>query len=117
MNSILESWQEITETIRRHKLRTFLTGLGIWWGVFMLVMLMGSGKGLRNGVFAQLGDQAVNSIYIWGQRTSLPYAGFQPGRSIDLTTDDVRAIRSGFAKEVEYGRDFKSCPFFNGVNY
>ncbi|MEN0045629.1 MAG: ABC transporter permease [Bacteroidota bacterium] len=102
MNSIFESWQEITETIRRHKLRTFLTGLGIWWGVFMLVMLMGSGKGLKNGVFGQLGDQALNSIYIWGQRTSLPYAGFQPGRNINLTTDDVRAIRSGFDKEVEY---------------
>ncbi|MEM8525550.1 MAG: ABC transporter permease [Bacteroidota bacterium] len=102
MNSIFEGWQEITETIRRHKLRTFLTGLGIWWGVFMLVMLMGSGKGLKNGVFSQIGDQAVNSIYIWGQRTSLPYAGFQPGRSVNLNTDDVQAIRSGFSKEVEY---------------
>lgn len=102
MNSIFESWQEITETIRRHKLRTFLTGLGIWWGVFMLVMLMGSGNGLKNGVFSQIGDQALNAIYIWGQRTSLPYAGFQPGRQINLTTDDVKAIKNGFAKEVEY---------------
>ncbi|MEM1328332.1 MAG: ABC transporter permease [Bacteroidota bacterium] len=102
MRNLLENWQEITETIRRHKLRTFLTGLGIWWGVFMLVMLMGSGAGLKNGVFSQLGGQAMNAIYIWGQRTSLPYAGFQPGRYVSLTTDDVRAIRSGFDAEIEY---------------
>jgi putative ABC transport system permease protein len=102
MRNLFENWQEITETIRRHKLRTFLTGLGIWWGVFMLVMLMGSGAGLKNGVFGQLGDRAMNAIYIWGQRTSLPYAGFQPGRIVNLTTDDVRAIRTGFATEIEY---------------
>ncbi|MEM9846322.1 MAG: ABC transporter permease [Bacteroidota bacterium] len=102
MNRLFESWQEITETIRRHKLRTFLTGLGIWWGVFMLVMLMGSGNGLKTGVFGQIGEQAMNSIYIWGQSTSLPYAGFQPGRRVSLTTDDVLAIKSGFTEEVEY---------------
>ncbi|MEM9887971.1 MAG: ABC transporter permease [Bacteroidota bacterium] len=102
MNNIFESWQEITETIRRHKLRTFLTGLGIWWGVFMLVMLMGSGNGLKKGVFGQIGEQAMNSIYIWGQSTSLPYAGFQPGREVRLTTDDVLAIKSGFSEEIEY---------------
>ena len=97
-----DKWQEIFDTIRKHKLRTFLTALGVFWGIFMLVFLMGSGKGLENGVFTNFGNRASNCIYVWTQRTSKPYMGLQPGRYPQLTYDDIRAIESNFGKNIEY---------------
>lgn len=97
-----DKWQEIFDTIRKHKLRTFLTALGVFWGIFMLVFLMGSGKGLENGVFSSFGDRASNCIYVWTQRTSKPYMGLQPGRYPRLTYDDIEAIESNFGDKIEY---------------
>lgn len=97
-----DKWQEIFDTIRKHKLRTFLTALGVFWGIFMLVFLMGSGKGLENGVFNGFGNRVSNCLYVWTQRTSKPYMGLQPGRSPRLTNDDIRAIESSFGDKIEY---------------
>ena len=97
-----DKWQEIFDTIRKHKLRTILTALGVFWGIFMLVFLMGSGKGLENGVFGSFGDRAKNCLYVWTQRTSKPYMGLQPGRNPRLTYDDIRAIESNFGDKIEY---------------
>ncbi len=88
----LDKWQEIFNTIRKNKLRTFLTALGVFWGIFMLVFLMGSGKGLENGVMRQFGLKVKNALFVWTQRTSMPYEGLPPGRRAQLTIDDVRAI-------------------------
>ena len=96
-----DKWQEIFGTIRKNKLRTFLTALGVFWGVFMLVFLMGMGKGLENGVLGQFGIKIKNSLFVWTQRTTMPYKGLPPGRYNQLTSDDVRAIRSE-VKEVQY---------------
>jgi len=98
----LDKWQEIFNTIRKHKLRTFLTGLGVFWGIFMLVFLMGAGKGLENGVMGMLGGHAKNSLYVWTQRTAKAYKGLPPGRQVQLTMDDMNAIDAKFGDKIAY---------------
>ncbi|MEO1259229.1 MAG: ABC transporter permease [Bacteroidota bacterium] len=97
-----DKWQEIFGTIRKNKLRTFLTALGVWWGIFMLIVLMGAGTGLENGVFSLFGGHARNALYVWTQRTTLPYQGLPPGRFARLNNDDIKAIKTHFSKEIEY---------------
>src|SRR5689334_18805696 len=66
---------ELFSTLARNRLRTLLTGLSVAWGTFMLVLLMGAGRGLQNGIEWEFRDDAVNSIWAWTGLTSLPYAG------------------------------------------
>ncbi|MCB0588791.1 MAG: ABC transporter permease [Phaeodactylibacter sp.] len=96
-----DTWQEILGTIRKHKLRTALTALGVFWGIFMLVFVLGMGKGLENGVFRGFGDRAKNVMYVWPERTSQPYRGFQPGRRPQLRLEDITAIRQNIP-EVQF---------------
>jgi putative ABC transport system permease protein len=88
----LDRWQEIYETMRRNKLRTFLTSLSVAWGIFMLVLLLGAGTGLQNGVEYRLRDDAVNSIWLRRGKTSTAYKGQQPGRRIQFHNEDFDAI-------------------------
>ncbi len=98
----LDKWQEIFNTIQKHKLRTGLTALGVFWGIFMLVFLMGAGKGLQNGVYSMFGGHAKNSMYLGGRFTSKPFKGLKPGRPVRLTNDDIQAIRSNFKDQIQY---------------
>jgi len=84
----VDTWQEIVATVRANKLRTFLTGFSVAWGIFMLIVLLGSGTGLQHGVEWGFRDDAVNSIWISPGETSVPYRGLQPGRSVRLTNMD-----------------------------
>jgi putative ABC transport system permease protein len=88
----VDKWQEIYLTVKRHKLRTSLTAFGVFWGVFMLVVLLGAGKGMENGVKRSF-DRMENLVYIWSSgKTTLPYAGLSKGREIKLNDDDLKAI-------------------------
>lgn len=89
-----DQWQEILVVLGRNKLRTFLTAFGVFWGIFMLVIMMGSGKGLQNGAEAGFGSSATNSIFIWTQQTSMPYKGFKRGRNFNFRNDDVEAVKA-----------------------
>ncbi|MBA9075769.1 ABC transporter permease [Rufibacter quisquiliarum] len=89
----IDKWSEIYATVKKHKLRTGLTAFGVFWGIFMLVLLLGAGKGLENGVMKDF-NVAKNAIFVWTQRTSVPYMGMQPGRYIYLTNEDTEAIRN-----------------------
>ncbi len=88
-----DHWQEIFEALAKNKLRTLLTAFGVFWGIFLLVILLASGNGLHNGVMAGFSDVATNSFFVWGMRTSRPYKGLQPGRAVEFTNDDTAAIR------------------------
>ncbi len=91
----LDTWQEILDTIRANKLRSFLTGFSVAWGIFMLIVLLGSGEGLSHGVEYQFRDDAINSIWVFPGQTSVPHKGLQPGRRVQFTNDDRDEIRTG----------------------
>lgn len=84
----IDKWQEILSTIKKNKLRTFLTGFSVAWGIFMLIILLGSGRGLENGVKKQFEQDATNSIWIYQGQTSMAFKGLKPGRQIRFTNED-----------------------------
>ena len=88
----LDAWQEVWATLRSNKLRAFLTALGVFWGVFMLILMLGIGNGLERGVIRNLSGLTNYSVYVWPQRTSLPFKGLQPGRYVHLSEADVAAV-------------------------
>lgn len=88
-----ENWGEILQSIGKNKLRTVLTGFAVFWGIFMLILLLGLGNGLRNGFAYNFRNTAENSISIWGGETSKPWNGLPANRNIQLTEEDVEALR------------------------
>ncbi|MDD4086247.1 MAG: ABC transporter permease [Bacteroidales bacterium] len=90
----IDKWQEIFNTIEKNKLRTFLTGFSVAWGIFMLIILQGSGIGLQKGVENQFSSSATNAIWIWNGQTSKPYKGNKPGRLITMKNDDYDFLKT-----------------------
>jgi putative ABC transport system permease protein len=90
---MLDGLQEILFTLRQNKLRTLLTAFGVFWGIFMLVLLLGFGRGMQNGVFADFGTEVLDFIIVWSGDTSVAHNGMGPGRHIRLDQTDVDAVR------------------------
>lgn len=89
-----DRWGEIWNTLSRNKLRSFLTMFGVAWGIFMLVVMLGMGNGLKNAVLGGFEGFATNSAFLWTMPTTKPYAGFQKGRSFTFDNEDISIIRN-----------------------
>ena len=89
-----DSFSEILNVLTRNKSRTFLTGFGVFWGVFMLVGLVGGGDGLKEILNNNLAGFATNSAVVWAQPTTKPYHGFRKGRQWTLNYDDIKRLRA-----------------------
>jgi putative ABC transport system permease protein len=98
-----DRWQEIFSTLRKNKVRTFFTAFGVFWGIFMLVIMMGSGSGLENAVGRDMGDMATNSVFIWTQRTTMPYKGFDRGRHYNFRNGDTEALLENISEIKHIG--------------
>jgi putative ABC transport system permease protein len=90
-----DRWYEIYSTLRSNKLRTFMTAFGVFWGILMLIIMMGSGNGLRNSVFDGFQDFATNSSFMWTRQTTVPYKGLPRGRNWLFNNADMKALREG----------------------
>jgi putative ABC transport system permease protein len=100
----LDTWQEIWATLRKNRLRALLTASGVFWGLFMLILMLGLGKGLERGAKANLADLAPRAVYVWAQRTGMPYRGLQPGRHLKFENDDIARIAAVPGVEHVAGR-------------
>ncbi|WP_299222766.1 ABC transporter permease [uncultured Psychroserpens sp.] len=98
----LERWQEIFETLRKNKLRTFLTGLSVASGIFILVILLGFSKGLENGVKSEFERDATNLITVWTSVTTKGYKGLNPGRYIQMKNENFDFISKKYEKNIEH---------------
>lgn len=78
--------------MKKNRLRTFFTAFGVFWGIFMLAIMMGSGTGLENAVNRDMGNMATNSVFMWTQRTTMPYKGFDRGRYYNFRNSDTEAM-------------------------
>jgi len=102
----IDKWQEILATIKKNKMRTFLTGFSVAWGIFMLMILLGSGNGLSNGVANNFMGDAVNAMWIWSGETTVPYQGLKSGRPIQFHNEDYDVLKSLPGVETVSGRYF-----------
>lgn len=87
-----DTWQEVYDSLTKNKLRSILTMVGVWWGILLLIGLLGSARGLENSFNRAFGSFATNSVFIWGQSTGKPFKGFQEGRRVRLSLSDAKKI-------------------------
>jgi len=88
----IDQWQEILQAIRANKVRTFATAFGVFWGILMLILLLGAGQGLQNGIQRSMLLDAINSIWIIPSRTSMPYQGMPAGREHPFIEEDLDSV-------------------------
>ena len=89
----LDKWKEIWATLRSNRLRTFLTAFGVFWGILMLIAMLGFGSAMQSGTQRQMKGMATNLLFVWGQQTTEAYDGLPPGRAVRFKTDDIEALR------------------------
>ncbi|UOB18970.1 ABC transporter permease [Abyssalbus ytuae] len=97
-----DRWQEIFETIRKNKLRTFLSGFTVALGILIFTVLFGMGNGLKNTFYEFFLDDATNILFVYPGRTTMPYKGFKQGRQIQFKNDDLEDIKKDFAFYLDY---------------
>jgi putative ABC transport system permease protein len=112
----LERWQEIFDTIRKNKLRTFLTSLSVASGIFILVILLGFSSGIENGVRSQFEQDATNSIYVSTRTTTKGYKGLNPGRRLQMRNADYENLNKKYEDQIEYKTSLYSI-WGGQVNY
>ena len=88
----IDRWKEIIEALTTNWFRTLLTAFGVFWGILILIILLAAGKGLENGIKADFGDVATNTMFVWTRSTTKPYMGLPIGRRFSYTTEDVENI-------------------------
>ena len=98
----IERWQEIFDTIRKNKLRTFLTGISVASGIFILVILLGFGQGMQNGIKQEFEQDAATSVWVWPGVTSKEFKGMNPGRKIQLTNENYDNSVALFEETIEF---------------
>lgn len=108
----IERWQEIFQAIAKNKLRTFLTGISVASGIFILVILLGAGKGLQNGVEKQFERDAKGIIELWTNVTTKEYKGMNPGRYVQLHNNDYDLTLQKYGEKLD--RKGASYNFWNG---
>jgi putative ABC transport system permease protein len=96
-----DTWQEIYGSIRKNKVRTSITIIGVLWGIFLLVVLLGAARGLENSFNKLFGNFATNSVFVWTQSTDTPFKGFQEGRRFSLTMNDIEVLKSEYSDEIK----------------
>ncbi|WP_339726585.1 ABC transporter permease [Maribacter stanieri] len=97
----LERWQEIFDTIRKNKLRTFLTGLSVASGIFILVILLGFGQGMQNGIAKEFEQDAATSVWVWPGVTTKEFKGMNPGRPIQFRNENFEIANVLFEDQIE----------------
>lgn len=97
----IDTWQEIYGVLRKNVMRTIITIIGVMWGIFILVTLLGVARGFENKFNKNVGDLATNSVFVWGQATGMAFHGFQEGRPMRLKLSDAQIIREQIS-EIEY---------------
>ena len=106
MNSLkvifdFDTWQEIFSSIKKNKVRTIITVIGVLWGIFIYITLSGSSNGLDNGFDKEFENIAMNSMFIWTQQTSMPYKGFKTGRRPRLKISDAKVLLNS-VPDIQY---------------
>lgn len=96
-----DTWQEIYGSIRKNKVRTIITIIGVLWGIFLLVVLLGAARGMENNFKKLFGTFATNSVFVWTQSTDTPFKGFQKGRRFKLTFKDIDVLKRKYRKEIK----------------
>ena len=97
----LDLWKEILSALKKNRMRSFMTAFGVFWGIFMLIIMSGAGKALENGVMDGIKSFASNSAFFWNEATSKPYEGFQRGRRWSYKNNDIEYIRTNL-NDIEY---------------
>src|SRR5665647_383599 len=110
--------QEIIASLKHNKLRTVLTGLSVSWGIFILIVLLGAGNGLKNGVTSNFSDRATNTVQVWSGTSSMPYKGLKSGRSLNFGERQINDIDKDLVEaDTETGVIEKQLTITNGSEY
>ena len=114
----IDTWQELKESLTKNKLRTVITMIGVWWGILLLIGSLGSAKGIENKFSVQFGDYATNSVFIWGQSTSMAFKGYQEGRFPRLKFSHLEKIKNQ-VRGIKFllPRNARDAQVVRGVQY
>lgn len=110
-----DRWKEILEVLTTNWFRTVLTAFGVFWGILILIILLAAGKGLENGIKADFGDVATNTMFMWTRSTTKAHMGLPIGRRFNFKTEDVETLRQNFP-QLKYVSPRNQLGGFGGNN-